>query len=286
MSPFSPTPEPSNANTVERRRTNRSWIETPRDIVVGFTALFVIVEFIGAFGSIPAQVALLALLTFLSLNVAIFGHRTERTAGLVMSALFVTRLFTLTFPFVGTSLFTHALVIGGCMVIIAYVTTWVLGLDLSTGRSREGFPLKRPIVSRNFTAGLTTLTGVPLGWICYTIMSPNQPTISPILDTAVIGWIIAGFALLLVAFGEELIFRRLVAAMVQHTAHSQTPWISGILYGSVFLATQNPAMVFTAFAAGTLWAASCERTGSIEPVAVAHGLCLVLMYLVFPMVIG
>lgn len=271
----------ASARRNERRKQTLSWLEVPRDVVVGLVALFVAIEAIGAFVSIPLQVVFTAFATFLALNISIFGHRTERTAGLVMAAVFTTRLITLTLPLHGVSLTTRGLLLGPVMVVMAYVATWVIGMDLLTARNREGFPLKPPLHSRTTTSILTALTGIPLGWLVYQV-APESLIIEPILGVSALGWAELLLALLVIAFGEELIFRRLVAAMVQHTANSQTPWFSGILYGSIFFASHNPMMVLLAFGAGTLWAASCERTGSLHPVIAAHSFCLIGAYMVFP----
>lgn len=264
----------------DRRRSTRSWLETPRDVVVGFTLLYLAIEFIGAFGSVPVQVALLAFASLVALNVAIFGYRTERTAGLVMSAVFTTRLVTFALPAQQISFGTRAVLLGGFMIAIAYVTSWVLGVDVRSGRAREGFPLKTPFISRRITAVLTILSGVPLGWIVFHALQLKSPYFASGAETQ--GFMVFLGGLIIIGYGEELIFRRLIAAMVQHTAQSQTPWISAMVYAGAFFGTHNTLMIVVAFIAGGLWAASCERTGSLKPVVAAHTIGLLLAYAVLP----
>lgn len=266
----------------EERRATRSWLESPRNIVLIYAAIFVLLELIGTYISIPLQTVLEAIAAFCSINAAIFGYRTKRTAGLVMGALFTNRLVILTLPIPGVSLTTRAGLVGIMTILIAYVATWVLGIDITSGRVDEGYPLRKPLISRSFTSAITVLSGFPIGWLAYRALSPSKLVVHDFLGAPAIPWMIAIGALVIGAFGEELLYRRLVAAMVQHTGQSQTPWVSAILYGASFIATKDLAMIICMTLAGAVFAWSCERTGSIKPVVTAHAIASILVFVILP----
>lgn len=267
----------------ERRAASRSWFSAPRDVVVLFTLLFVAIEGVSALtANIPVTVALFAVGSFVALNVAIFGHRTERTAGLVMAGVFTTRLITFALPLQDVAFTTRALLLGPLMILIAIVVTRVLRIDLRSGRANEGFPLKEPFISKGFVALLTLASGPVVGWIAYQLTEPSPIHIGEDGMRAILLWGVAILALCAVGMGEELIFRRTLAAMVQHTGNSQVPWFSATIYAATFFGTLNYQVVILAFLAGAFWAASCERTGSIELVVVAHCAALITAYGVLP----
>jgi membrane protease YdiL (CAAX protease family) len=272
---------PKDETSVDRR-ARRRWWQLPRSLVLAYTVLFVAIEAIGAFIDINVQVGLEAAAALLAVNHAVFGYRTQRTAGLVMTALFTSRLATITLPLDDASLTTRAGVIGAMTIFIVMLTTWVLRTDVSTGRTNEGFPLKRPLLTPSFTAAVTVLAGFPLGWAGSQLLAPHALAIQPIHGYQGIPWAIAVGCLLVSATGEELLYRRLVAAMVQHTGQSQTPIISALLFGATFFGTHNAGFIALAAAAGGFFAWSCERTGSIRPAIASHFIISVLVFVVLP----
>lgn len=264
---------------IERRDRIR-WTKPPRRIVLTYTAAFITAEIVGLLGSINLQSILEALFAFAAVNQAVFGYRTQRTAGLVMAALFSSRLLTLALPPLNISLPTHIFIIGLAGILVAYIATWVIGQDLSSGRTEEGFPLKRPLVSKGFTALITAASSLPIAWIGHALLDPQDIPIDPLMSSATLAFVIAAGCISVGALGEELLYRRLVAAMVQHTGQSQTPFISATLFAATYLATQNVGFVILMFFAGAFFAWSCERTGSLAPVVVAHAVASVLILLV------
>lgn len=265
------------------RRTARNWTDAPRRTVLWMIAAFAAVELSGLI-SVPVQVALTALAVLVCVNLAVFGYRTNRTAGVVMTTVFTTRLATLTIPASGISDPTRAGLSAVVMISLSYMATWILSWDINSGRMDEGFLLRPPFRSKQFTAILTMLTGFPLGLGAYFILKPDELFVEPLFGITAIAWVIAVGCLALSALGEELIFRRLVAAMVQHTGRSQAPWPAALLYGAAFIGTQNPFMVALAFVAGLVWSWSCERTGTLEPVVVAHVITTVLAFVLLPQI--
>jgi membrane protease YdiL (CAAX protease family) len=266
----------------DERRAVRPWTSSPRRLVPAFCAAFVASEAIGAFVSIPLQAVADAVMAFVAVNTAIFGYRTKRTAGLVMAALFTSRLVTLTLPATHIASTTRMGLIGVLTVLVAYSATWVLGVDITGGRSDEGYALRPPIVSRSFTAALTVLSGFPIGWLAYDALKPDRLLIQSSAGGTALPWAVVVASIAVAAIGEELLYRRLVAAMVQHTGQSQTPLFSALIYGSVFLGMHNLAMVGIMTLAGFFFAWSCERTGSIKPVVTAHIIASMLFYVVLP----
>ena len=264
------------------RRQPKSWTDSPRRIVIAFVIAFIYAEVVGAFFSIPAQAALDAAFAFGAVNYAIFGWRTTRIAGLVMAALFTSRLLVLTLPATDIAVTTRIGIIAGLSIGLAYIATWVLSVDISSGRSNESYPLRKPLVSRSFTAAATILSGFPIGFIAYLLLTPAPLAVQDLFGSAILPWAVAVGAIGLGAFGEELLFRRLVGTMVRHAGGSQTPWISAAIYGSVFLATMNVGVIALMTAAGALFAWSCERTGSIRPVVIAHAIAGILLYVILP----
>ena len=177
---------------------------------------------------------------------------------------------------------TRVGVVAFATIAISYVATWVLSWDVNAGRMDEGFILRPPLVSKRFTALLTMLSGFPAGLLAYLILSPDELVVQPLFGAAVAAWVLAVVLLAFGALGEELVYRRLMAAMVQHTGRSQAPWPSAVLYGAAFIGTQNPFMVLLAFSCGALWSWSCERTGTIEPVVAAHIITTILAFVALP----
>lgn len=269
-------------NAAIERRQHRGWWQAPRRTVLVYLVLFIAAELIGAYVDITAQAYLTAGLAFFAANQAVFGYRTKRTAGLVMAALFASRLMTLTLPTAGISTPTRAALIGlsGCLVM--YSAMWVLGYDIRTSRATEGFTLRRPFVNKGVTAALTVVSGVPIGFIAHQLIDPPALLIDPLLSSTTLPLVLAAGGLILGAFSEELLYRRLVAAMVQHTGQSQTPLVSGALYGATFIGTHDLRVIALMFAAGAFFAWSCERTGSLKPVVAAHAIASVLVFLVLP----
>lgn len=268
----------SSSASGERRRVY-SWLDDPRRTVVLYVAAFVVIEALGAYVSIALQAVLTAVAAFISVNLAIFGYRTKRTAGLVMAAIFTSRLTAITLPAAGVSIWTRTALVAITTVLVAYIATWVLGLDIASGRVDEGFPLRKPLLSRRFTTLLALLAGFPVGWAAHRLLDPDSLVVAPIAG-ADLPWLGVVGAFAIGALAEELLYRRLVAAMVQHTGQSQTPVVSGVLFGAAYLGTRNLLFVGLAFATGTLWAWTCECTGSIKGPLLGHFIVSLLTYVV------
>jgi membrane protease YdiL (CAAX protease family) len=273
-----PAPSPSSPD----RRTERKWTDAPRRTVLILIAAFTIIELAGVIAGIPVQASLTAIAAFACINLAIFGYRTNRTAGVVMTAVFTTRLIALTLPATQISLPTRVGIVAVATIAISYVATWVLSWDVNSGRMDEGFLLRPPFISKRVTALLTALSGFPAGVLAYVILQPDELVVQPLFGTIAAAWTLAVIFLSFGALGEELVFRRLTAAMVQHTGRSQAPWPSAALYGAAFIGSQNPALIALAFACGALWSWSCERTGTIEPVVAAHIITTILTFVALP----
>jgi membrane protease YdiL (CAAX protease family) len=269
-------------STENERRSPRRWTDAPRRTVVFFVALFALIELCGVLFSVPAQAALTAVAAFACVNLAIFGYRTNRTAGVVMAAVFTTRLVALTLPATDISVPTRVGIVAVATIAIAYVATWVLSWDVSSGRMDEGFLLKPPFINRTVTSVLTMLSGFPAGAATYFAIRPDELVIQPLMGTVALAWGLAVGMLAAGALGEELIYRRLAAAMVHHTGRTQSSWPAAALYAAAFIGTQNPVMVAVAFASGALWSWSCERTGALEPVVVAHTIAVIMAFVALP----
>ena len=268
--------------TQSDRRIKHSWFDDPRRTVLFYVAAYIISGVIGAFISPIIQAILDAIFALIAVNHAVLGYRVKRTTGLVMAAIFVTRLMVVTIPATGVSLPTRTAILAFASILVAYVATWVLSHDVATGRVDEGFPLKRPFLTRGFTSVITALSGIPIGWAAYLILDPEPLHLQPLLGAEWIALAIACGCLILGALGEELIFRRLVAAMVQHTAQSQTPFISAAIFAAAYLGTRDAAFVVLAFAAGALYAWSCERTGGVKAAVASHAIANLLVFVILP----
>lgn len=269
------------SDPLERRRS-RGWLETPRKAVVFYTAAFVVTEAIGAFVSLELQAVLGGLLAVLSLNFAIFGYRNQRTTGMVMAVLFSVRLFTIVVPFVDISLPARTAIVGLATVFAIYLASWVLSNDVMSTRAREGLPLKKPIVSAQFTTALVALSGIPIGFAAHELLQPDPLVMRPLLGLTALAWAVACLWLIVGALGEELLYRRLVTAMVQHTAMSQTPWISAILFAATYLGTRNAGFILLVFLTGAWFMWSCERTGRIRGPVIAHAIANLLVFVILP----
>lgn len=267
---------------IEDRRQQRGWLQTPRLFVVLYAVAFVVQEAIGATFGIVAQMGVLAVLILVAVNHALFGYRNARTAAVVMTALFVTRIIIVSLPVSGVSLSTRAGLIAVISIVIARLTLWVLAHDVSETRAVEGFALRRPVISRDFTTFVVAFSGIPIGVAAYALLDTTSMTVSPIFDSLGGAWTLVVALLALAAMADEMLYRQLVAAMVQHTGNSQTPIVSGVLYGAIFIATLNPLLVLLAGLTGAWFAWSCERTGSLQGPVMAHILINILVFVVMP----
>lgn len=258
-----------------------SWLSRPRLVVVLYTAAFVATELIGAYRSPLLQAVLLALLAFAAVNLAVFGRQDSRSASVVMSALFAVRLATIALPTPDVSVTTETSMVGAIACVVAALAIWSMGKQDPVSTT-DGLTLKKPFVSKNFTAAITIASGLPVGWLAQKFLDPVPLPIDPVFGSTSFPWLIAAGALILGALGEELLYRRLVAAMVQDVAKSQTPIISALLFAATYLGTRDLGFVVLALVAGAFWAWSCERTGSIKPVVVAHAIASILAFLILP----
>lgn len=284
-SPVAPPAEetgPTTAVATPDRRRQREWWEVPRVLVPLYTVAFVLIEVLGVAVGVEAQAIAEAVAALVAVNHAVLGHRTQRTAGLVMAALFTARLTSFVLPSTTLSTPARTVVVGAVSVLTCYLAGRVLRTDIATGRADEGMPLKRPLVSASFTSAITVLSGFPMGWIGYQLLGPEKLDIHPLAGTEALPWVLAIGALLVGAIGEELLYRRMVAAMVAHTARSQTPLFSALLFGASYLGTQDIGFVALTTVAGGFFAWSCERTGSIRPTVIAHFIASVLVFVVLP----
>ncbi len=265
------------------RRQKLHWFKRPRRMVLLYTLTFVGTEIVGAFWSIELQAVLAAFLTVVCLNHTLLGYRNERTAAAVMASLFASRLFTITLPTTGVSLATRTAMVAAAMIVMFQLVTAVLRFDLRSARSREGFPIKATFLPRWVITAAVALLGLPLGYLAHEILDPAKQVMSHSLaGSSTLPWMIAGLFLSFGALGEELLYRRLVAAMTHHTATSRTPWVSAFLFSATYLGTRNAAFVGLMFVAGAVFAWSCERTGSIVGPVIAHAVASVMVFLILP----
>ena len=268
-------------STIERHQLDRPTLSARRLLVV-FVAAFVSAEFVGAYLSIPAQAGVDAVLSLIAINVAVFARRATRTTGLVMAALFTDRLVVLTFPASDISTTTRIGIVALFTVGIAYIVSRLLGSEISDNQSDNDVAEQTPQLSSNFVSAISVLAGFPIGWLAYQFLSPAPLVIQGLFGSVALAWAVAVAAIALGAVGEELLFRRLVATMVDRAWQSRVPWVSASLYGSVFLATANIGLIALMTLAGALFAWSCQRTGSIKPVVAAHGVASLLLFVVLP----
>jgi hypothetical protein len=273
--------ESTTTDFTERRRP-LTWLSRPRRIVILYVIAFVISEAVGVWVNLTTQAIADALLAFLAVNTAIFAYRTQRTVGVVMSALFTMRLVTIALPMNDISLPTRAALIGLLSCIVSYLATWVLGRDVESGRADEGFRLARSFLPRRSLIWLTVAAGVPLGVIAYEILQPRPLAIDAVANSTTLPILAAMIGLSIGATGEELLYRRVVAVMVHHTAQSRTPFISGILWAATYLAFEDWRMVVFAFVTGSAFSWTCERTGTVKPVIAAHAIASIAVYVALP----
>lgn len=271
----------SQGNLIDRRKP-RSWKDAPRVYVLYYTAAFVVAELVGAYIGIEYQLPIYAIALITAFNHALFGFRNSRTAAVVMTAIFTTRLVTLALPVTGVSVSTRTGIVAIFMILIARLCVWVLYHDVNETRASEGFALKKPLISKSFTSIIVMVSGVPIGVLAYLLLKPEPMVTTSLMGSLLVAWTVVIALLALGALGEELVYRQLVAAMVQHTGSSQTAIFSGVMFGALYLGTLNPGFVLLAFATGCWFAWSCERTGSLQGPVVAHTIINVLVFAILP----
>jgi len=257
-----------------------NWLTPPRLTVLAYAAAFAGAEAVGAFINIPLQAGLEAILLIIAVNHAVFGFRNRQTAGLVMSVLFASRLIAITLPSDSPSIGTRTAILAAVMIFAVSMAERVLGPDVISAGMPKRLHLKKPLVSARITTLAVAALGIPLGFAVASILDTQKIDVGPVAGVAAIGWGVLIAALVLGAAAEELVYRRLVAAMLHHTARTQAPWISGAIFAASYMGTGNAAMIGLMFVAGAIFAWSCERTGSLVGPITAHAIASVLALVV------
>jgi hypothetical protein len=126
------------------------------------------------------------------------------------------------------------------------------------------------------------LSGLPLGLVGSLLLHP-QPYF-PVFSWT--GLVIAGLLLLVsVGFTEEVLFRGLLTNLARPILRDAAlPFVSAV-YASMYIGSQSLAVVIWMGLAGLFWGWCACRTRAVWGVALAHGLMVAGMLLVWPYIL-
>lgn len=145
--------------------------------------------------------------------------------------------------------------------------------QLGLGRTALGLTLNLPAVQLGIA-----LLGVPLGWLAYVGLKPG-----PLTGGATA---LAVFALLVLAFTEELLFRGLLQPFLSRLYGGAGIAETALLSAAVALGTGSlPYGLFAWLVAGGFGLAS-RRTGSIAGTTAARALMFIGLLIVWPHALG
>jgi membrane protease YdiL (CAAX protease family) len=153
---------------------------------------------------------------------------------------------------------------------------WALVLtarQLGLGRQALGLTLRWPAVQ----LGIAIL-GVPLGWLAYIGLRPDP------LDGGATG--LAVFALSVLAFAEELLFRGLLQPFLCRLYGGVGIAATAMLSAAVALGTGSPAYGLFAWLVAAGFGLAARRSGSIAGTSVARALMFIGLLIVWPNALG
>jgi hypothetical protein len=87
-----------------------------------------------------------------------------------------------------------------------------------------------------------------------------------------------------IAVGEEAYWRGLIQNQLSRKFGNEAGWmVTALLYGGVHLWSRSLTLVVAALVAGLWWGLLFERTRSVLPSIISHGLWSLLIFLIFPL---
>jgi uncharacterized protein len=248
---------------------------TPAGTAATYLAALTLAETMTVFfearlGMILHGLLLIALLAQASLSRKKVQHRF--LVALALAPLI--RLLSLTMPLPTFPFVYWYFVVGGPLLISAFLATRLAGLNLNRiGLHWRGLPLQI----------LVGLTGLGLGYLEYLILRP-EPLADALTLRAI--WLPALVLLVFTGLLEEIIFR----GVMQHTA-LRSLGRAGFLYVAVVFAVLHFGYhslldVAFVFAAALFFGWVVLRSGSLIGVTLSHGLTNISLFLVFPLLLA
>lgn len=264
---------------VSPRLSWRAWV-----IVIAYSIAIVAAEAVVTFVSAGLGVLVHALVLLLLLNhvVMVLRRRAARAetptpdrehGGVLLGLALVPllRLLSLTVPVRGAPLLAWYAFAGVPLLVGIALTARFLGLSWSELGLR---PRRWPVQL------LIGVSGVPLGLLAFVLLRP-QPLVAtlawrPLAIAALTLFIFAGLT-------EELLFRGLLRPLAWRVfGNFELVWTS-LLFAGVYIASRSPVLVALMVALGLLWGWCVRRTGSLWGAVIAHGLFIVGLLLVWPL---
>lgn len=215
-----------------------------------------------------------AILATLLAHAGLTGDSAMRRATLVLTLGPLVRIMSVAMPLGQLPSQSWYAVISIPLFVAAFVIARLLGL----GRRELGLTL-----DLSWRQWLIASVGIPLGLIEYVILRPT-----PMASSFTLGaiWFPALVLMVSTGFLEEFIFR----GLFQHVALELAGTL-GIVFVSVLFAVLHIGYwslldVIFVFLAAQLFATAARATRSLTGVTVAHGLTNIMLFLVFPFLLG
>ncbi|NJO07792.1 MAG: CPBP family intramembrane metalloprotease [Chloroflexaceae bacterium] len=248
----------------------------PLLLATGYLAALTTAELLTTF--VDAQLGLLShaiLLTLLILLAARWWHHPMHRMLLCMIFGPLIRIISLSLPlapfdFIYWLLITSIPLFATAVMGIRLLELTADNVGWNLGRGRHGL----------LREGAIALTGVPLGYLEYSILQPE-----PIIPQVSLVYIVVPFLIILISTGlmEELVFR----GIMQHTVNEVLGKTASIVLVALIFAVLHigyKSLIDFAFVltVGLLYGWFVSRTGSILGVTISHGLINTMLFVILP----
>lgn len=216
----------------------------------------------------------LVLVTLL-LHASLGSHKEQRRFLLAFCLTPLIRILSLTIPYSAFQAVYWYMIVGMPLFVTAYLVCREVGITRRMAGlvwpAAPGFEI------------LVALSGAGLGYLEYVILKP-APLAAELRWGAI--WLPALILLIFTGLLEELIFRGMLqSAGEKFLGKYANLYVSGV-FAVVHLGYRSVTDLIFVFGVALFFGAVIRRTGSILGVTLAHGLINILLYLVFPLLLG
>jgi membrane protease YdiL (CAAX protease family) len=255
-----------------------TWSTLPIDTAVAaYSGAIVIAEVVGALGWVIGGALLDAALVPILLGHFVWFERTPYRRLLpVLALIALLRVLSIAAVVPRLPIVTWYITVGGALLIGEYLTVRLVDEPWS----RLNLAIRRPALDLGIAA-----FGIPAGLIGYVLLQPE-----PLLPDAGFGQLLAGSIGLVVfgAFAEELLFRGLLLEVAIESLRNKAIALAyaSLLSAAMYLGSGSLPYTVAVGGYGLLLGATILRGGSLWGATASHGLALIGMAFVWPVLLG
>jgi membrane protease YdiL (CAAX protease family) len=260
-----------NNQVVRDVRSNRLALDIGYIVVPAYLVAIAAAEAIGVFIGVVLSTLCYGLLILVLLNHYALGERASYRRILPILALApLLSILSLILPVKQVPQIYWYAMVGVPVLMAVALTARLLGLSWTSLGLRVTALLPQVMI---------TLHGIPLGLAGFLIARPE-----PLLPSLEWQNIAIGSAILFifVGFTEEIIFRGLLQQVTVERFGRAGMLYSSILFAAMYIGSLSPSYVIFMGLVGLFFSWCVYRTGSIWGVALAHGIMMIGMLLLWP----